>query len=246
LEVGVQTFNPAVAVAIHRRQDYERLDNNLRFLREHTGAHVHADLIAGLPGESLDSFAAGFDRLVALRPQEIQVGLLKRLRGTPIVRHDAEWGMVYSPLPPYEILQNRLIDFPAMQRVRRFARDWDLVHNSGRFVETTPLFWAGAASPFAEFQRFSDWFHLHTGRHHAIALPHLVEQIFLFLTQERGLAPATVAAALARDARRTGQKELTPSVRAHLPADDVGARSVRPPTHGHTRRQARHRGSTPA
>jgi len=246
LEVGVQTFNPAVAVAIHRRQDYERLDNHLRFLREHTGAHVHADLIAGLPGESLDSFAAGFDRLVALRPQEIQVGLLKRLRGTPIVRHDAEWGMVYSPLPPYEILQNRLIDFPAMQRVRRFARDWDLVHNSGRFVETTPLFWAGAASPFAEFQRFSDWFHLHEGRHHAIALPHLVEQIFGFLTQERGLPPATVAAALARDARRTGQKELTPSVRAHLPADDVGARSVRPPTHGHTRRQERHRGSTPA
>ena len=81
-EVGVQTFNPEVAELIHRRQDYQRLEDNLRFLRGQTGVHVHADLIAGLPGESLGSFAAGFDRLVALRPHEIQVGMLKRLRGT--------------------------------------------------------------------------------------------------------------------------------------------------------------------
>jgi len=57
-----------------------------RFLRGETGVHIHADLIVGLPGESVESFAAGFDRLIALRPQEIQVGILKRLRGTPIVR----------------------------------------------------------------------------------------------------------------------------------------------------------------
>ena len=73
--------------------------------------HVHADLIAGLPGETLESFAAGFDRLVALGPQEIQVGILKRLRGTPIVRHDQAWEMVYSAHPPYEILRNKLLDF---------------------------------------------------------------------------------------------------------------------------------------
>ena len=118
---------------ISRRQDNAKLSDNLRFLREQTGVHVHADLIVGLPGEDLDSFAAGFDRLVALGPQEIQVGILKRLRGTPIVRHDAEWGMVYSPHPPYEILQNRTIDFATMQRLRRFSRFWDLVANSGNF-----------------------------------------------------------------------------------------------------------------
>ena len=138
-EVGVQTFNAEVAERISRRQDYARLEDNLRFLREQTGVHIHADLIAGLPGESLESFAAGFDRLVALGPHEIQVGILKRLRGTPIVRHDAEWQMVYNPHPPYEILQNRLIDFATMQKLRRFARYWDLVGNSGNFVETTPL-----------------------------------------------------------------------------------------------------------
>ena len=76
---------------------------------------TRADLIAGLPGEDVESFACGFDRLVALSPQEIQVGMLKRLRGTPIVRHDAEWGMVYSPHPPYEILQTKHVDFATMQ-----------------------------------------------------------------------------------------------------------------------------------
>jgi radical SAM superfamily enzyme YgiQ (UPF0313 family) len=141
-EVGVQTFNKEVGAAIKRRQNYERLEDNFRFLRSRTGVHIHADLIAGLPGETLESFAAGFDRLIALGPQEIQVGILKRLRGTPIVRHDAEWQMIYNPHPPYEILQNRLIDFATMQRLRRFARYWDLVGNSGNFVETTPLIWS--------------------------------------------------------------------------------------------------------
>ena len=142
-EVGIQTFNPEVAALISRRQNYDRLADNFHFLRRETGVHIHADLIAGLPGETVESFAAGFDRLIALGPQEIQVGILKRLRGTPIVRHDAEWQMIYNPHPPYEILQNKLIDFATMQRLRRFARYWDLVGNSGNFIESTPLIWSG-------------------------------------------------------------------------------------------------------
>ncbi len=146
LEVGIQSFDPAVTAAIDRRQDLAKMEDNFRFLRGHTQAHVHADLIVGLPGETAAGFGAGFDRLVALGPQEIQVGLLKKLRGAPIARHDAPEAMLYSPAPPYEILRNRLIDFPTMQRLRRFARYWDLVGNSGNFVETLPLFWRGAAS----------------------------------------------------------------------------------------------------
>ncbi|MEQ1853714.1 MAG: radical SAM protein, partial [Chthoniobacteraceae bacterium] len=100
-EVGIQTFDDATSKNISRRQNLERLADNLRFLREETGVHVHADLIVGLPGEGMESFGRGFDRLVALGPQEIQVGILKRLRGTPIVRHDAEVAMRYAPHPPY-------------------------------------------------------------------------------------------------------------------------------------------------
>ncbi len=141
-EVGIQSFNDDVCELISRRQDLGRLEDNFHFLRSSTGVHIHADLIVGLPGETIESFGAGFDRLIALGPQEIQVGILKRLRGTPIIRHDAEWQMRYNPHPPYEILQNKLIDFATMQRMRRFAKYWDLVGNSGNFVETTPLIWS--------------------------------------------------------------------------------------------------------
>ncbi len=156
-EVGIQTFNGEVSTAIKRRQNHEKLADNFHFLRRKTGVHIHADLIAGLPGETLASFGAGFDRLIALGPQEIQVGILKRLRGTPIARHGAEWEMVYNPHPPYEILQNKLIDFATMQKLRRFARYWDLVGNSGNFIETTPLIWSSGgkrfvASPFSGSQ----------------------------------------------------------------------------------------------
>jgi radical SAM superfamily enzyme YgiQ (UPF0313 family) len=99
-EVGVQSFNDEVCRLISRRQDAKKLEENFRYLRQYTGVHIHADLIAGLPGETVESFAAGFDRLVNLGPQEIQVGILKRLRGTPIVRHDSEWQMVYNPHRP--------------------------------------------------------------------------------------------------------------------------------------------------
>jgi len=168
--------------------------------------HIHADLIAGLPGESLESFAAGFDRLVALRPQEIQVGMLKRLRGTPIVRHDDEWGMVYSPRAPYEILENRLIDFAMFGRLRRFSRYWDLVANSGNFIESTPLVW-GEESPFAGFLRFSGWLFARDGRTHGVALLKLAEHLFRFLIDERKLPADTVAAVLWRDYQRAGRTD---------------------------------------
>jgi len=243
LEVGIQTFNPAVAAAISRRQDYAKLEENLRFLRTSTTAHVHADLIVGLPGETLESIAAGFDRLVALGPQEIQVGMLKRLRGAPIARHDAPEAMVYSPQPPYEILQNRVIDFPTMQRLRRFARCWDLVGNSGNFACVLPLFWAGGASPFAEWLHFTDWFHAREGRHHGIALPRLMELVFTFLVEQRGRSATAVAGALDRDCRRAGHRELPPTIRTHAKPRAAEAEPAAATAATATaRRQARHRG----
>jgi radical SAM superfamily enzyme YgiQ (UPF0313 family) len=197
-EVGIQTFNDEVAERISRRQDNRKVEENLRFLRSGTGVHVHADLIVGLPGEDLASFAAGFDRLVALSPQEIQVGILKRLRGTPIVRHDREWGMVYSPHAPYEVLQTKTMNFETIQKMRRFARYWDLVANSGNFVRTTPLIWR-EGSPFAEFMRWSQWLFEKCGRTHAIALNSLAEMLREYLTKERGNDKGEVAAAIEND-----------------------------------------------
>ncbi len=234
-EVGVQTFNETVGGLIKRRQNYDRLEENIRFLRKETGVHIHADLIVGLPGEMLESFAAGFDRLVALGPHEIQMGILKRLRGTPIVRHDSEWQMIYNPRPPYEILQNKLIDFPTMQRLRRFAKYWDLVGNSGNFVESTPLIWAGG-SPFKEFLGWSDWLYARTNRTDSIALMRLMELLFGYLTEDRQLDPKVVAIAVWRDYQRGGRYDK-PGFLKELLADEPTVRaskSVAP------KRQARH------
>jgi hypothetical protein len=197
-EVGIQTFNERVAELISRRQDNAKAEENLRWLRAETGVHIHADLIVGLPGEDLDSFAAGFDRLAALQPQEIQVGLLKRLRGTPITRHDAEWSMVYSPSPPYEILQTKLIDFFTMQRLRRFARYWDLVANSGNFIRAVPMI-LGGSSPFRSFLKFSDWLYAETRQTHGIALARLTEFVVRYLTEEMNLPESKIASVLHRE-----------------------------------------------
>lgn len=234
-EVGIQTFNPEVETLISRRQDHARLEDNLRWLRAETGVHVHADLIAGLPGEDLDSFGRGFDKLVSLGPQEIQVGILKRLRGTPIVRHDAQWGMVYSPHTPYEVLQTKLIPFDQMQRVRRLGRYWDLIANSGNFVATLPLLW-GDGSPFEWFMRLSDWLYETTGQTHAISLTNLSELVFRFLVEARGCAKPQAARAIWEDFNRIGRSDRPKFLEQYVePAD---TRIVRPVDR---RRQSKHR-----
>jgi hypothetical protein len=238
-EVGIQTFNETVCEIISRRQDNEKAESNLTWLREHTGVHVHADLIVGLPGEDVSSFAVGFDRLVALRPQEIQVGMLKRLRGTPIIRHDAEWQMQYSPYPPYEILSTKLVDFSLMQRLRRFSRYWDLVANSGNFIESTPLIW-GDASPFWSFLQWSDWLFAQTQRTNGIALSQLSELLFRFLTEVHVKSPAEMAQPLWRDYQRGGRNDRPGYLREYihepLPPRNVSSRSL-------PKRQARHSGA---
>ena len=242
-EVGIQTFNPEVGTHISRRQNYDRMADNFHFLRRETGVHIHADLIVGLPGETLESFATGFDRLIALGPQEIQVGILKRLRGTPIVRHDTEWRMTYNAHPPYEILQNKLLNFATMQRLRRFAKYWDLVGNSGNFVALTPLIWQGdamgeAPSPFNRFFRFSDWLYAQIGRTDTIALVRLAQGLFEFLTGELKLEKQIVAETLWRDWRQAGRRDPPEFIREFLPVETM-VRS-RAPKVSLPKRQARH------
>jgi radical SAM superfamily enzyme YgiQ (UPF0313 family) len=237
-EVGVQTFNDDVALLISRRQDNAKLEENVRFLRDETGVHVHADLIVGLPGESAASFAAGFDRLVALKPQEIQVGMLKRLRGTPIVRHDAAWQMVYGASAPYEIISTRLIDGETMTSLRRFARFWDLVVNSGNFHESAPLLWEGKGrTPFAGFFEFAQWCHARFQRSWAIPLPALAEAVFEFLSSVRERPRQTTAETVWRDYQRGGRYDRPAFLQPFVPLPPrprAGARIESPP------RQRRH------
>jgi len=195
-EVGVQSFNPVVQQRVSRKQDNAKTADNLRWLVNESRAHVHADLIFGLPGETLESFADGFDRLHALGPHEIQFGILKRLRGTPITRHTADFAMVYDPQTPYTILQNSTVDFATLQRVNRFARYWDMVANSGRFsAALTLLLTPGSA--FGNFMAFSDWLWQTTGKTHEFAYEKLVDLLHDHLMQRDGAALPVRSALLA-------------------------------------------------
>jgi len=195
-EIGIQSFNPEVQSLVSRRQDNQKAADNIRWLCEESNAHLHVDLIAGLPGEDEASFAAGFNKLVALKPHEIQFGILKRLRGTPIIRHTENFGMVFDPHPPYTILANKHLDFLTMQRLVRFARYWDLVANSGRFANTLP--WMLGEAPFENFMDFSNWLYAHTDATHRIAMEKLARLVSQWL-QTRGMSASEANALLASD-----------------------------------------------
>ena len=225
-EVGIQSFNPDVQQRISRKQDTARTAANLRWLVGQSQAHVHADLIFGLPGETLASFAEGFDQLFALAPHEIQFGILKRLRGTPITRHTEAYAMVYDPQTPYTVLQTGAVDFTTMQRIKRFARYWEMVANSGRFASALKLLLVSSApsSAFHNFLNFSDWLWQTTGKTHEFALEKLVDLLYAHLTAVRGLPSSEVTLALLADYRASGARgkpqclaELLGAQKAALP-----------------------------
>jgi len=166
LEIGIQTLNPDVSARIGRPSNPEQELAALRLLREKTGAIIHADLIAGLPGEDLASFARGFDSLwAAVSPSgtedaprtEIQLGILKLLPGAPIARHTAAFGMRYNPAPPYELLESAALPARDFDRLKNFARFWELIVNRGlAHIDGSPVFdrfMALSDSLFARFGR---------------------------------------------------------------------------------------------
>jgi radical SAM superfamily enzyme YgiQ (UPF0313 family) len=234
-EVGIQTWNPEVQALVSRKQDSAKAEANLAWLRSQSRAFIHVDLIAGLPGEDLASFARGFDRLYALQPHEIQVGILKRLRGTPIARHTERFGMRYNPDPPYNVLATDRIGFADMQRISRFARYWELVGNSGRFSRALPVLLGD--SPFARFMRFADWLYGRTGKTHAIALERLFGFLHGFMTEELGIAPAAAAEVLHRDYAATGARGRPAIPAGGMPPDSgpaaTGRRRLRQARHLH-------------
>jgi radical SAM superfamily enzyme YgiQ (UPF0313 family) len=220
-EIGIQSFNPAVQARIARRQDNAKTGENIAWLLAHTQAHLHTDLIFGLPGESWDSFGAGFDRLCALGPHEIQLGLLKRLRGTPLAVRSApgavaEDGMVYAAEPPYTVLQTGAVSAQQVQAFGRMARYWDLVQNSGRLAQASQLLLQGA-SAFAAWSVFSDWLWLRSGSTHRLTPEYLLDAVFDFLTVVRGLPPEAVRAALLADYLASGARSNPRALQGLLP-----------------------------
>jgi hypothetical protein len=220
-EIGIQSFNVDVQSRIARRQDNAKTGENIRWLLEHSTAHLHTDLIFGLPGESWDSFAAGFDRLHALDPHEIQLGVLKRLRGTPLAKRSlpgavAEDGMVYAAEPPYTVLQTDAVTAEQVQAFTRMARYWDLVVNSGRFGQSSRLLLQGD-SAFAQWSAFSAWLWQRSASTHQFTPEALLDAVFDYLTEQR-LLPADVArSALLADYLASGARSNPQALQGLLP-----------------------------
>jgi radical SAM superfamily enzyme YgiQ (UPF0313 family) len=157
LEIGIQTFNPQTAALIGRPSDPAQELEVLAFLREKTKAIVHADLIAGLPGEAMDSFAQGFDRLWAVGPTEIQLGILKCLPGTPLAQGHADYGLRYNREPPYEVLETSALSVNDLDRIKNFARFWELIVNRGAFIGLLSGIVPEGEAVFNGFMALSDW-----------------------------------------------------------------------------------------
>ena len=174
-EIGIQTFTSEVQTLISRRQNNDKAKQNIRWLKTNTQAHLHVDLIFGLPGETLESFASSFNQLFDLGADEIQLGILKRLRGTPISRHTKSHSLIFNDMPPYEIIATSLIDQNSVIRVTRFAKFWDKIANSGRFKHCLPLIVSD--DPFNHFLHLSDHLYNNFNRTHSIHLAHLFDAI---------------------------------------------------------------------
>ncbi len=233
-EIGIQSFNPEVQQLISRKQDNEKSKTNLHWLRTNSSAHLHTDLIFGLPGEDLKSFAQGFDTLVSLNPHEIQVGILKRLRGTPIIRHSHDFSMVYNPEPPYNILKTDRVDYKTLQQMNRFARYWDMIGNSGRFEQTLPLLLGDSA--FERFWQLTNWVYEASQQTHKIALPRLFKLVYQGAEEVLGIPADVLEAAMMEDYSHTGQKGAIPFITTYTRNKNTYTASQ----DGRNQRQRRH------
>ena len=220
LEVGIQTLDPEIANNINRPLRIEKIKENLTYLENETKAHMHVDLIVGLPGETLEGFGRNLNELASITSCEIQIGILKHLSGTTMSRHDREFGMIYSDVPPYDILQNDLISFAEIQQMKRFARFWDLVYNSGNFINTVDLLFK-ETTVYDGFKAFSTWLYAETQSTWKISLDRLTQHVFDFLIQEKKLEEAEIIETMLLDITKNKRRKIPQFMREHQPTDEI-------------------------
>ena len=155
LEIGVQSTNPEVLAAIHRRDDTKEVLKNLETLMSFGNMHIHADLIAGLPGEDYASFARSFDHLYG-KCDMLQLGFLKLLHGSPLMAEKEQYGYVTTAEPPYEVLANNTLSFDEINRLHHIEAVLERFSNSGRFSRAMKVL-TRERSPFSLFEALADY-----------------------------------------------------------------------------------------
>ena len=136
LEAGLQSFNPKTLEAVARHTDLDKLCVNVRRLLASGNAHIHVDLIAGLPYEGFDSFRDSFNKAYALHADMLQLGFLKLLYGSALRESADEYAYVFDENPPYEIRSTAWLSAHEMEVLHGVENACDRLHNSGRFGKT--------------------------------------------------------------------------------------------------------------
>lgn len=158
LEIGVQSANPRTLEAIHRTMNLDRLEQIVARINAGRNVHQHLDLIAGLPFEDYDSFGKSFDRVYAMKPQQLQLGFLKVLKGSEMCERAQEYGIRYLDKPPYEVLFTDWLSFEDVLKLKRIEEMVELYYNSNQFVHTLDFLVQAFSSPFAMYEALADFY----------------------------------------------------------------------------------------
>lgn len=136
LEIGVQSTNPETIRAIHRTMDFRKLAGIVKRIHSFGNIHQHLDLIAGLPYEDYDSFRKSFNDVYALKPQQLQLGFLKVLKGSLMKEMAEEYGIVHKEREPYEVLSTRWLSYREVLKLKTVENMVEIYYNSGQFQNT--------------------------------------------------------------------------------------------------------------
>lgn len=197
-EVGIQTLDKEVSKRIGRRQNKERALENLSYLRHETNAHLHVDLIIGLPGATSEIFKKDLNELVGIGLQEVQVGMLKLLKGTPLHQHIDGFELNFDKSPPYEIQSNIDIDLELMHKMRALHKYWDKFYNSGNFIGSMKFLFT-LSNPFDEFFALSNFALKKMNRTYAVSLDELCLILYTFLLEEKSISHAIARELILKD-----------------------------------------------
>lgn len=151
LEIGVQSTNEATITEIHRHMDLNEVKETVRSIQKAGNIHQHLDLIAGLPEEDYLTFAKSFDEIYALKPEQLQLGFLKVLKGSYLFEHAKEYGMLYKSEPPYEIMETKWLPYEDVLKIKLVEEMLEVYYNSGQFEITMKVLELAFSSAFFMF-----------------------------------------------------------------------------------------------
>ena len=139
LEIGVQSTNPDTIREIHRHMDLVKLKRAVDRVYDYRNTHQHLDLIAGLPYENYESFMRSFDDVYRMRPDQLQMGFLKVLKGSYMEEQVAAYDLKYRGIPPYEVLSTKWLPYSDVIRLKGVEDMVEVYYNSGQFPATMKL-----------------------------------------------------------------------------------------------------------